>query len=114
MLEKEDFKTSDMQPRTYFIRCVLLWCIVCLNFIKLRWNSDFTINLKKKVAEKRQNVQVAIPQKLEPIEQNEGDIRIQHNKVVPNLLTKLRNQKKKRFFLLLCVINQFYQVDLSI
>jgi len=43
-------------------------------------------------------------QKLEPIEQNEGDIRIQHNKVVLNWLSKLRHQKKT-FFLSACVID---------
>ena len=40
--------------------------------------------------------------KMESIEQNEGDIRIQHNKVVLNLLTKLRHEKKTFFFVALC------------
>ena len=46
---------------------------------------------KKKVAEKRQNVKVAISQKLEPIEKNQGDFRNQHNKVVLNQLTIIRH-----------------------
>ena len=61
---------------------------------------------KKKVAEKRQNVKVAISQKLEPIEKNQGDFRIQHNKMVLNWLTKPSHQKKNVFFLLPCLIKQ--------